>query len=440
MGPGRVTSSVHTSFGHDVIVVLVIALAARLLFMALIPPAARSVDAHNWEQVANRLNAGENPYQTTTLLNWPPLWMQTIFVLSKIATALGIPFFRVLQAFLILVESMVMVLLIQLIRNVAPEARARGLAIAGMALNPAAILLVCQHCNFDVLVAFWLMLFMLGLLRYNRTSDGADWLWACLFLGLGILTKTVPLVLVPLLAGGFRVAAARSKFLGLALLWGPVTLGMSVIYVLDPAGITAKVLEYRSIGGAFGFPGLLVLAGQEQWAVYFNAAFYLLLFTAMTAISILFWHRRSIGDRETVLLAALLLMGIPALGPGYAPEYLYWFLPFLAATFAFFQAPWRRSLAAFAIIAAGTYLCEYAFLESHGAFFRKAAPHQWLWRMPFVYEFQPGTSQTLARLPLFAAYLALLVMGTGLLFRGLKGQSKRNLPVPEAPPSAPPKG
>lgn len=47
---------------------------------------------------------------------------------------------------------------------------------------------------------------------------------ACLFLGMGILSKTVPLILIPLLVGGLRRAASKVKFLGLVLLLGPVTM------------------------------------------------------------------------------------------------------------------------------------------------------------------------------------------------------------------------
>ena len=91
-----------------------VALAARVIFMLAIPPQARSVDAHSWETVANVLAGGGNPYQTTSKLNWPPLWLQLIFVISKISTTFSVPFFRVLQSFLILVESVVIILLIKL--------------------------------------------------------------------------------------------------------------------------------------------------------------------------------------------------------------------------------------------------------------------------------------------------------------------------------------
>ena len=365
-------------------------------------------------------------------MNWPPFWLQLIFIISKISTTFAIPFFRVLQIFLILVESAVIILLIKLIREIAPAARVRTLIILGLALNPAAILLICQHCNFDVIVALWLMLFMLSLLRYNRAGDDVDWLCACLFLGLGILTKTVPLVLVPLLAGGFREATTRLKFMGLVLLLGPVVLGLSIIYVLTPADVTAKVIEYRSTGDFFGFSSLFHLAGADKLTDVYNFIFYILLFTAMSACSILIWRRQSIGDRETVLLAALLLASIPALGPGYGSNYLYWFMPFLVATFAFFNGRWRLVLTGFALIAACTYLVEYGVLGSHGTFilnilvYKMGVLHPPLWLLRPMAECESQTGQTWLHLPLFLAYLALLGAGTGVLLRGIQDRSKGN--------------
>jgi hypothetical protein len=276
------------------------------------------------------------------------------------------------------------------------------------------------------------MLFMLSLLRYNRAGDDADWLCACLFLGLGILTKTVPLVLVPLLAGGFREATARLRFLGLALVLGPVALGISIIYVLTPYDVTTKVLEYRSLGGYFGFSGLFLLAGADELTRLYNAVFYILLFAVMVASSISFWHRRSIGDRETVLFAALLLVCLPVFGPGYGPHYLYWFMPFLVATFAFFKGKWRLVLTGFALIAACTYLVEYGVVGSQGTFvlnilvYKMGVLHPPLWLLRPMAECESSTGQTLLHVPLFLAYLALVAVGTGVLFRGIKNRSKEN--------------
>lgn len=416
-------------FLRDVFLVLAVAWAARILFMLIVPPEARSFDVTSWEAVAKTLESGGNPYQETSWLNWPPFWMQLIYVISKTAAIFGIPFLRALQIFLVLIESLVIIGVFKLIREIAPAADARKIIIAGLALNPAAILLVCQHCNFDVLVALWLLLFMDRLLRYNRLNETTDWLAACLFLGLGILTKTVPLVLAPLLAGGFRQMISSAKYLGLVLLLGPVTLGMSIIYVQAPSDVTAKVIAYQSFSGFFGISGLLHLAGADTLVTFSGALFCLFLVVVMVLSSLLFWRRQSIGSRETILFAALLLAAIPALGPGYGPQYLYWFLPFLVVSFAAQGRCWRWILAGFWLASAGTYLVEYALFPSHGMYLLNLLTHAQMMSqaqsvLAWSQKWSTPAGQTLVRLPLFAAYLVLLVSGAGSLFQSMNQQRR----------------
>jgi hypothetical protein len=411
-------------FLRDVFLVLAVAWAARILFMLIVPPEARSFDVTSWEAVAKTLESGGNPYQETSWLNWPPFWMQLIYVISKTAAVLGIPFLRALQIFLVLIESFVIIGLFKLVRAVAPAANARKIIIIGLALNPVAILLVCLHCNFDILVALWLVLFMDRLLRYNRHNETTDWLAACLFLGLGVLTKTVPLILVPLLAGGFRRVTPNAKFLGLNLLFGPVALGMSVIYVLAPIDVTAKVIAYQSIGGFFGISGLLHLAGIDTLITLYSALFCLLLVVVMTLSSIWFWRRQSIGDRETILFGALLLAAIPALGPGYGPQYIYWFLPFLIVSYAACGGYWRWILTGFWLTSVGTYLVEYALFQGHGMYLYNILAHAQMMSqaqlvLAWGQKWSTHTGQTLVRLPLFVAYLVLLVSGASSLFRNV---------------------
>jgi len=409
---------------RDVFLVLAVAWAVRVLFILILPPPARSFDGMSWETVSKILESGGNPYKETTMLNWPPFWMQLVYAISKTAAVLGIPFLRALQTFLVLIESLVIIALFKLVREFVPAATARIIMIIGLALNPVAILLVCLHCNFDVLVALWLLLFMDRLLRYNCLNETTDWLAACLFLGLGILTKTVPLVLIPLLAGGLRRVTPTAKFLGFMLLLGPVALGMSIIYVLTPSDVTANVFAYRSIIGYFGISGILHLTGVDALLAPSRVLFYLLLVIVISLSFILFWRRQSIGSRETILFAALVLAAVPGLGPGYSPQYIYWFLPFLIISFAAYGRYWRWILTCFFLVSAGTYLVEYAVFPSHGMYlFHMLARAHMISQAQSVLDWSGKWStqagQTLVRLPLFAAYLVLLVSGTHILFRSV---------------------
>ena len=394
--------------------------------MFFIPPEAHSDDVtYGWEWLSKVLDAGANPYQVTDRLNYPPLFLQLIYVVSKIAAWLHIPIFRVVQIFLILVETGVIIQLLKLIREVAPAAHVRTLVIFGMALNPVAIFQVCQQGHVDMLVALWLMLFINSLLRFNRAHDPTAWLEACLFLGLGILTKQVGLILLPMLAGGFRQVTASAKFLGSVLVLGPVTLGMGIIYVLAPAGVTAHVLKWRSCGGYFGVSGFFHVVGWDRFVDIPNMFFYGGLVLVLTLSSIFFWRWKDVGNQQTVLYSMLVMAAIPALGPGYANQYITWFWPFLVATYACYKGVWRGVLVGFTLIAACTYLVEYALTPMLGQYLLVILEHikhsnqTELLLQPLIKMINSQKGIFMLRLPIFVAYLALLVFGVRLLWNNI---------------------
>jgi hypothetical protein len=119
------------------------------------------------------------------------------------------------------------------------------------------------------------------------------------------------------------------------------------------------------------------------------------------------FRRDSLKLAELLGIAILILVSIPTLGPGYAPQYLYWFLPLLCVYYHFAGAQARKVLVALLICLAVTYTTEYALFPSHGQFLLHFAPGHELATLG-VKLGQRGY-QTIIRLPLFAAYLGLLV-------------------------------
>lgn len=396
---------------RDISIVLAVSWAVRLAFILIMPEAARSLDTFSWQDVAQFLDDGLNPYRVSTVLNWPPFWMQLIFCISKATAFLGIPFFRALQIFLIVIESAVIIQAFKLIRELAPAANARNILLLGIALNPIAILLTCQHCNFDVIVALWILLFIGNLVKFNRTGDISHWLNASLFLGMGILTKTVPLILIPLLASGFQKATNHLKCIGSFLVLAPVTLGMSIIYVLSPTDIARNVLGYRSSGNGptfYGIPGLLHFAGLDRFLFVQHFAFYGLIAICLVAAWNLSWNRR-IGENEMVLFPALILLGIPTLGPGWAPQYVYWFLPLLVISYALYNAQWKRLLIGVGLVNACTYIFEYAILPGLGS-------SLWYFLNPTK---MPGSDQALVSSPAMQSFFRQVVSERWLTVMGM---------------------
>jgi len=382
-----------------------VALVARVVFLLLMPPSAMSEDMVHWNEVASVLESGGNPYNLTPHLNWPPLWMQLVFLLSKLSSWTALPLHRCVQGFLILVDCLVVAAACRLCARLGREQGVGRIVIAGLSLNPIAVLLTCQHGNFDALVGLLVLLFNLALLAHARNDEAGDWLWACLFLGLGALTKTVTLALVPLLLTGARRMPWRHRLLGFVLCIGPAALGMSVLYVLGPREVTEHVLSYRSYGGWFGFTGLLGAASP----LYVRLSPVLVL-AALVLAGRFVWRTPRLEPRQQVLLCALCLLVLPALGPGYAPQYIDWFLPLLVCSYAVEDgSSWRRLLLACYAVAAATYLFEYAFFESHGSFLVRLHPTREL--LDFSLRWSAELPQALVRLPLFLCYLVLLATG-----------------------------
>jgi hypothetical protein len=239
-------------------------------------------------------------------------------------------------------------------------------------------------------------------------ADAVPWLAGCLAVGLGAFVKTIPLVLAPLLVPGFRAASRLGRTLGLALFLGPIVLSLSVVFVLAPHAVVDNVLLYRSIRGYFGITGLLELAHLDGLSRAYEHVFTVVLVAALVVLTRATW-KRGLDARRTVLLAGLLLAAIPALGPGYAPQYAYWFLPPLLVSYVLFDC-WRRILMACYVVAALDWIVEYALFRALGrflvAFFDES--HN-LARLSDRLS-TPG-AQTLVRLPLFAAFVVLLVAG-----------------------------
>lgn len=397
---------------RDLAIVLGASWIARALFVAVIGD-AHAVDADHWVGALEAIERGDNPY-STGVLNWPPLWLVVIAGLDVVVNQLDVTFLSVLRVYLVVAESaLVVTLYLLLIRVGAARTRVFRALLVGIALNPIAIFLTCQHGNSDVQVGLLVTLAVAALVAHGRSRDVVYWLIACLMLGLGVLAKTVPLALAPILASGARRTSRSGKYLGFVLFLGPAALGMAVLLALAPSPVVDHVLLYRSTRGFFGLGGLLdedVLgllgdARQPHGRV----------FTVLTVIAVLWLWRRlrreppPTADR-LFLLVATILMTVVVLGPGYGPQYAYWFLPALVATYVLLDGAWRRLLIVCYVVAAVTYTVEYAFVPWLGAGATAALGRSdWLTEAG-TYLDEP-LHLTLFRLPLLAAYLALTVAG-----------------------------
>jgi hypothetical protein len=110
-------------FWLDTAIIALIAAAARLIVLQLLPPGVESTDLHSWQIVAGELHAGRNPYATTTFLNWPPLWLHFLAVIDKAAAVLQVPFKTLLRLVLITSDVAVVIVAHRLVHAYATRAR-----------------------------------------------------------------------------------------------------------------------------------------------------------------------------------------------------------------------------------------------------------------------------------------------------------------------------
>jgi hypothetical protein len=457
---------------RDLAIVLGVSWIVRAAFVAAIGD-AHSLDVEYWQGALRAREEGTNPYETG-VLNWPPLWLEVIVTLNAIANRVEVSFFSLLRVYLVAVESAIVVTLYFTLVSVGALRRAiRRALLVGIALNPVMVILVCQHGNSDVNVGLLVTLACSALVAFRRSRDVVLWLVACLFLGLGILAKTTPLVLAPLLAPGARLASRAGRALGATLMLLPVAAGLSVIAVLVPRATYENVIQYRPRAGNFGFSGsfqsvstttnrqqgaavaVLCLAALAVWLwprlrgrTRSRTERYLLVLTigmaaALAGAEILerlsidvrshyadlftvgllalvawlgyrLWREPPLGADAVFMLVAVIFMSVVAFGTGYGAHYAPWFLPALVATYVLLDDGWRRLLLVGYAIAAATYVVEYSVVPFLGAF---AAP---LLGDPDWVEdagewLEDPAHWGLVRTPLFAVYVVVIAAGAARL-------------------------
>lgn len=404
----------NRSFLERPLVLVGLLVLARLVFIVCMP-STWSFDVYCWLDVAQVMRDGGNPYSLTPHLHTAPLWPAVLYVLDRASEFTGVSLIRCLQGLLIAVDAINLLLVLRMLSRSDVSGKWIKPVLLGLVLSPISILLTVQHGNFDALVALWLLLFLGALWSHHASGSRRSWLLACFFLGMGVFTKTVPLLHAPLLLAGSWPRKIPTALLGLLILIGPTVIGLVPLYLADAPSVRLHVLGYRSLAGWFGITGLLPIVGLDRLAQLYARVGPLVLMTLMALAALRNWKREPL-DRITALrLALALLLSIVVLGPGYSPQYIGWFLPLLVLLYLHADAVERRTLAMTYLIGTCTYLVEYALIPSHGAFLLHwtSAPTLVAWSEALN---EPGV-QTILRIPLFLTYLVVLITIVRPLFR-----------------------
>ena len=126
------------------------------------------------------------------------------------------------------------------------------------------------------------------------------------------------------------------------------------------------------------------------------------------------WRRLSreapLPPERLFLLVAVVLLAVVAFGPGYGPQYVYWFIPALVATYVLLDDSWRRLLLVGYGVAGLTYAIEYAFIPWLGAYASESAGNP-AWVADVSDALDAPERLVLFRIPLFLVYLVLIYGG-----------------------------
>jgi hypothetical protein len=209
---------------------------------------------------------------------------------------------------------------------------------------------------------------------------------------------------------------------------------MSIIYALGPSQVTANVLQYRSASGWFGFTGFFELAHLHRLTEIYTALFAKALPLILALGAIVAFRRGRATTEELALFAFGFLTLVPALGPGYAPQYFYWFLPLIPVVFVVTESrSVRRKLLTFTAVAVMTDMVEYAMFRSHGRFLFRLYPADAMGQASAMLSSRAG--QTLVRTPLFITWTIMLsaVFSRARQSLAIRPQSDTGSSLPEAP-------
>jgi hypothetical protein len=351
-----------------------IAVTVRILCIVAWPSQWYSIDQRNWQSIAAVLLVGINPYAGNTLLNWPPMWMEILYLIARFSDRSGWQFLTCVRLALTFADAVLIFSTCALLRMLCPGKKIFGPVLWGLCLNPLLILITIQQGNFDVIPSFLILWFLIFLIRFCRGGERVDWLIAATWLGLGTYAKTFPLVLFPLLLAESRRLDWKTRLLGAALCLVPSAISLAPLFALAPHDVTNGVLLYRGTPGTIGVSGLiLMISGRPALAAY-APIFTTLLALSLVGVTLALWFRPLKRDADLVLFAALMLMAVFLFGPGNSLQYWYWVAPLLVAVYLEYPGSLARTILIAAVLINIANLFAFAYFDPVGAIYIRINP------------------------------------------------------------------
>jgi hypothetical protein len=259
-------------------------------------------------------SAGRHPYL--------PFYLYNLGGMMWLSTLTGLPFVFTVKLLPVLADVTITGLIYRgaLCRGKAPRVAATWAWI--YALHPIALLVTAYHGQFDAIPVL-LMLFAWFSLQCLRT-----WSLSAVFMGLAILSKTWPVIFLPLLMWRFTAGWRQRVLYVLISFLIPATATWAYVYLLqtDPQPMLQRALLHGGVAGYWGVSGGVALINRysdnallELYTLFVANGRYLLLATAV----FIFWHTRR---QDSLNALTTLLVAILVVTPGMGLQWLFWLI------------------------------------------------------------------------------------------------------------------
>lgn len=304
-------------------VVLLATLLARLLPMLFLPVGA-GYDIESFHLVGEALLSGEDVYTSAAIHRHPylPLQMYLIGLALFLAQLTPLPFVVWVKMPPLLADVAITALIYRAGYRQSQSARTATLAALLYALNPISVLVSAYHGQFDAIPV------LLLLLAWYYWHFGRRCLPSAIALGFAVLSKTWPIVLLPIVLIRLRPAKQLVLYTAVTLL---VPISFTVAYIIafrpELTPMLGRALTHTGPDGYWGLSALLAVGGKFsddfQRLYETMVAFRRWLLAAAGLLALWFTRKQAALDALTTVLLCVF-----AVSSGMGIQWLLWLVPF----------------------------------------------------------------------------------------------------------------
>jgi hypothetical protein len=294
---------------HPLIFLFLVALLVRLVPLVLLPVGA-AYDIESFRLVGEALLNGEDVYTSAAAGRHPyfPLQMYTIGAATYLSHTTPLPFIVWLKLPATLADVLITFVIYESFQHWGKSEAASLHWALLYALNPISVLVSAYHGQFDAIPV------LLLLLAWYSYRFGRRIIRSAILLGFAILSKTWPLVFLPI--AFIRLPNHRQRF-GYTFLALSIPILFTTAYVVwfntDPVPMLRRTLTHAGVPGYWGLSTLIYLPG----GLMFNPdqALQLILplqrgLLLMVVLIVLWWtrHQDALNALLTIILSVFAIM------------------------------------------------------------------------------------------------------------------------------------